>query len=450
MKIEKKNKGLLLPGVFNGMQKLSIPIFGVISTMILAHIGLTKIDMGVWSLFLVITSFVEIIRQSLVKTSLIKFLNHSADQDHKLVLSAAVSLNILVTAALLFIFVAFAPYFSVLLKAPALRSMLYIFSIGMVLLVPFSHFEWIMYSKSQFKGLFWTFIFRQGISLVLMIVYLIFNDKLSLNLLVIFYCIGILTGIFIAYKFVKEHLENTFILSTVWLKQLWHFGKYVFGTGVSSLIFANASLVMLSPILGSTAYTASQSVASRVINLADIPSQVLGDMLFPKSSRKENAGNKDVIKFFYEKAVGATLCFNIPVILVIVLFPKLIILILAGPKYYDAIPYLQIISISGVFMAFLKQFGVIMDSTGHPKINFFTMSIIAVVHLVITYYFIKYFGFLGAAYALIPSHIIGFIISQLILNRYFGIKFLSCFRYAFNFYPELLKMVLDKEQWKTV
>ncbi|MBC7421963.1 MAG: hypothetical protein H7334_00755, partial [Ferruginibacter sp.] len=74
MKIEKKNTGLLLAGVFNGMQKLSIPIFGVISTMILAHIGLTKIDMGVWSLFLVITSFVEIIRQSLVKTSLIKYL----------------------------------------------------------------------------------------------------------------------------------------------------------------------------------------------------------------------------------------------------------------------------------------------------------------------------------------------------------------------------------------
>jgi len=202
-------------------------------------------------------------------------------------------------------------------------------------------------------------------------------------------------------------------------------------------------------MLGSTAYTASQSVAVRVINTADIPSQVLGDMLFPRSSRKENAQNKDLIKYFYERTVGATLCFNIPMILLILLFPKIVIYVLAGPRYYDAIPYLQIISISGIFLAFLKQFGVIMDSTGKPNLNFLTMTIIASVHILFTYLFIKYFGFLGAAYALIPSHLIGFFMSQFILNKYFGIRFLSCFKHAFRFYPELSKMIFEKAQWKT-
>ena len=449
MKSEKKNNGWLLAGIFNGLQKISIPVFGILSTMILAHKALTKSEMGVWSLFLVITSFVEIVRQTLVKTSLIKFLNHSTEEEHKFVLSAALFLNSFVTVILVAVLFIFAPLLSAWLKAPALTNMMYIFFPGMLLLIPFSHFEWIMYSKSQFKGLFWTFLFRQGLSLLLIVVYIVLFNKVSLNQLVLFYCAGILIGIFIAYNYVKIYLERTFVLSYKWVLQLWHFGKYVFGTGLSSMAFSNAAQIMLSPMLGSTAYTASQSVAVRVINTADIPSQVLGDMLFPRSSRKENAQNKDLIKYFYERTVGATLCFNIPMILLILLFPKIVIYVLAGPRYYDAIPYLQIISISGIFLAFLKQFGVIMDSTGKPNLNFLTMTIIASVHILFTYLFIKYFGFLGAAYALIPSHLIGFFMSQFILNKYFGIRFLSCFKHAFRFYPELSKMIFEKAQWKT-
>jgi O-antigen/teichoic acid export membrane protein len=135
--------------------------------MILAHKALSKSEMGVWSLFLVVTSFVELIRQALVKTSLIKYINHSTDEEHKYVLSAALFLNAVVSLTLLIIVMVFASTISVLLEAPALEAMLYYFAIGMVLLIPFSHFEWIMYSKSMFRGLFWTFFFRQGISLML-------------------------------------------------------------------------------------------------------------------------------------------------------------------------------------------------------------------------------------------------------------------------------------------
>ncbi len=91
-----------------------------------------------------------------------------------------------------------------------------------------------------------------------------------------------------------------------------------------------------------------------------------------------------------------------------------------------------------------------MDSTGNPRSNFKTITLLAAVHVVLTYIFIKYFGFLGAAFALIPSHIFGFVISQRILYKNFGINFLSCFKHAFTFYPELTKMILDKQQWKTI
>ena len=445
-----KYNGWISAGIYNGLQKLSVPIFGVISTMILAHKALTPDEMGVWANFLVVTSFVELIRQALVKTSLIRYVNHSTDEEHKYVLSAALFLNALITIVLAVLLVVFAKNLADLLKAPGLDSMIYVFSIGMIGLIPFSHFEWIMYGKSHFKGLFLTYLFRQGLTLLTIVFFVLFQNHISLELLVIIYSAGIFVGAAAGYFCVRKFLSRQFVLSKIWLNKLWHFGKYVFGSGLSTQVFGSAGQMMTSSILG-PALAASNSIASRVINLADIPSQVLGDILFPKSSKKENAENKGLIKYYYEKTVGATLSVILPMILFIVCFPKLIILILAGSKYLQAIPYLQIIAITGMFLAFLKQFGIIIDSTGRPALNFLTITFIAAIHVGFTYMFIHYYGFIGAAYALVCSHVVGFIVTQIILYRYFKIQFLNCFKYAFKFYPEMSKLLFEKAQlkWKT-
>lgn len=430
--------------LYNGLQKLSIPIFGVVSTMLLAHEGLTKPEMGVWSLFLVFTSFIELIRQALVKTSLIKFVNHAGEEDQKNVLSAAFFLNTAITSILTLVLIVAGQYFENVLSAPELGSMLYIFIAGMILLIPFSHFEWIMYGKSDFRGLFWIYFVRQGLNLLLIIGYLFFRSHVPLEILVLFYNCAILAGTIMGYRWASKHLLKVFVLKKEWLKLLWNFGKYVFGTGVSSLVLSNAAQIMLSPMLGSTTYTASQGIANRVINLADIPSQVLGDILYPKSSKQENAQNKGIIKYYYEKTVGAALCINIPVVLFMALFPKFIVLVLGGKQYLDAAPYLQLISVTGIFLTFLKYYGIITDSSGRPKLNFFTTTVIAIINIALTYFFILKFGFLGAAYAYIITHIIGFGITQVLLNKMFDINFINCFKYAVGFYPELTRLVLHK------
>lgn len=444
--MQNKNKysGWLLAGLYNGLQKVSIPVFGVVSTMILAHGALTKPEMGVWSLFLVVTSFVELIRQALVKTSLIKHMNHAGEEEQRYVLSAAFLINSLVTLLLILLLGVFAQWLSVVLQAPALRPMIYIFIAGMILLIPFSHFEWILYSKSDFKGLFWVYFYRQGIGLLLMIVFVFFRDKISLDILVIFFNVGILAGILVAYHHIQHHLTRTFIIKKEWVSRLWHFGKYVFGSGISTIVFTNASQMMLSPILKDTSPTASQGIANRVMNLVDIPSQVLSDILYPKSARKENAENTERIKYYYEKTVGAALSVNIPALIFIMIFTKLIILILAGYEYMDAVPYLRLVAVTGIFMTFLKYFGVIIDSTGRPQVNFLVITGIALVHVALTSYFIKTHGFIGAAYAAIISNVIGFIVSQIILYKYFRVNFLNSFKYAVAFYPEMTKLLMDK------
>lgn len=443
-----KYKSWITSGFFGAMQKLSVPVSSVLITMILAHKALTKQEMGVWAIFMTITAVVELIRQGLVKTSLIKFLNHSDPADQKFVLTAAFLLNTIITVVTALLIAIFARNIAVLLEAPQLEEMLYYLQAGMLIMIPFSHFEWLMYGKSQFRGLFWVYFFRQGFTLLAVLLLYLLSGSVSLNMLVVIYNVALGVGTIVAYTYVRKFLEGSLFFSVEWIMRLLHFGKYVFASGLSTLVFRSADQMMLSPIMGSTAFTASQNVSMRVINLTDIPSQVLGDILFPKSAQREASERKERIKYYYEKAVGASLCIILPVILFIVIFPKLIILVLAGPQYLDAIPYLRLIAVCAIFLAFLKQFGVIMDSTGHPAVNLTAITFMAVLHVVLCVIFISAFGLMGAGYALLISHATGFLLTQYLLYRYFRVNFTACFVNAFKFYPEFLKIILQGRQAK--
>jgi len=435
-------------GFFSGLQKLSVPLSGLFITMILAHKALTKQEMGVWALFMTITSIIELIRQGLVKTALIKFINSSSEDDHKYIVGAAFFLNFIITIiTALFLFV-FTPFLAYFFKAPQLGSMLYLLQLGLLIMIPFSHFEWLMYSKILFKGLFWTYFFRQGITLGLVFIVFLNNNKISLNTLVVIYDMGLLIGAIVSYGYIKRIIENSFVFSKEWVLRLFHFGKYVFASGLSTLVFRSADQIMLSPLLGTVTFNASQNIAMRFINLSDLPSQTLGDILFPKSAQTDNSNNPSKIKYYYEKTVGASLCVVVPMVLFVLLFPKAIIYVLAGPQYYDAIPYLQLVAFSSITLAFLKQYGVIMDSTGKPFINLITTTIIAIVQVSLLYFFIKHYQFIGAGYALLISHFIGFCITQFLLYKLYKINFLNAFKYAFNFYPDFFKILVAKLSWK--
>lgn len=435
-------------GFFSGLQKLSVPLSGLFITMILAHKALNKQEMGVWALFMTVTSIIELVRQGLVKTALIKFINNSKDEDHKYIVSAAFYLNLIITIITALLMLFFTPFLADFFKAPQLRSMLYILQLGMLVMIPFSHFEWLMYSKVLFKGLFWTYLFRQGITLALVFLVFLINNKISLNILVIIYDIGLLVGAIVSYGYIKSMLQKSFVFSRDWVLRLFHYGKYVFASGLSTLVFRSADQIMLSPLLGTTIFNASQNIAMRFINLSDLPSQTLGDILFPKSAQSVNSNNQSKIKYYYEKTVGASLCVVVPLVLFVLLFPKAIIYVLAGPQYFDAIPYLQLIAFTSITLAFLKQYGVIMDSTGKPYLNLITTTIIAIVQVSLLYFFIERYQFIGAGYALLVSHFIGFCITQSLLYKLFGINFLNAFKYAFHFYPDFFKIIVAKLPWK--
>lgn len=428
------------PGIYNGLQKLSIPLFGVLSTALLAHKALTKPEMGVWANFLALTTFVEMFRSGFVRYSLVKYLNFSDKENHSKIMSSAFILNLFISFVLAVVLLITSGHIESFLKSPGLGLVLDIYALVLFIMIFFSHMEWLMYAHLSFKSLFLMYLVRQGSTFFGILIYYILAGKTSLETLVLIYSGGILLGTIAGYFRTRHLFAFKLIYSKYWLGQLWNFGKYVFGSNVSNLVFKNADQLLLSNLTSNTGIVASLNISRRVINIADIPSQIMGDVLFPKSSRPELSTNAGRTKYYYEKAVGASLAVILPVLLMLLVFPKILILLIAGREYLDAIPYLRLIALSIFTQAFMKQFGVIMDSVGYPHINFRVVTVIAVLMIIFCLLFIPRYHLMGAGFALIATQISGFIISMIVLYRYFRISILNTLRYCILFYPELVNI----------
>lgn len=89
-----------------------------------------------------------------------------------------------------------------------------------------------------------------------------------------------------------------------------------------------------------------------------------------------------------------------------------------------------------------------MDSTGRQKHNLVAITFLAVLQVILCYVFIKRDGLMGAGYALVISHLVGFAVTQAMLYYYYKINFLNAFKFAVKFYPEFYHIIAHKLPWK--
>lgn len=436
---EQKYTYWLKSGIYSGLQKIAVLLFGIGSVLVLTR-SLTKSDMGVWNLFLVYTGIIEIVRQSLIKNAVIKYINGHAEEEHPHIQSAALYLNIAITLVIGLLISIFIYPVSKLLQAPALTMVMYLFLPGLLLLIPFSHFEWTQNANADFRGIFWGYLSRQGISFLLIVAHLLLKGHITLTYLICYFDAGLLCGTIVSAFFARKFMHRQVKFHKEWLLKLWHFGKFVFGTNISSSVFRNTDQFIISSYL-STSAVALYGVCLRISNLVDVPSQVLGDILFPKTAKMMEDGNLGMVKFYYEKAVGSILAIAVPASLAIMFLPKLVITIIAGHNYLDAVPILQITIFYGLFLPFIKQFGTIMDSIGAPKTNFIVITITAACNIFICMYFTRQMGLMGAAYGTMTSYGICFVITQTILYRKLNVNLLNVGKYLLEFYPEMFSVL---------
>jgi lipopolysaccharide exporter len=426
----------LKSGSYTLLTNLQTLLFGFGAFYLLVRM-LDKDAFGAWALFITTTTIFETARNGMIQNALLKFLSHSSGKDYRDIISASCFLSAILMLICIIINFSIASLLADMWHYPELAAMFYMYNIAYLLLGILSQFQWIEQANLSFRGILVTNTIRQGGFFFYILVCFILHINVQLMHLVYAQIVCGLLGSVVQYFFIKKQLLFSFKINMNWVKQLFNYGKFVFGTSISAILTGTINQMMLGALLSSAAAGAF-NIAVRILNLAAIPSNVAGTIVFPQSARRFAAEGHKAIKYLYEKSVGAILALLIPCLLFIFLFPGFVVHVIAGNNYPETIPVVRLIVITCLATPFARQFGTILDSIGKPKINFIIILISVSIELVLVYFLVKQYGIIGAVYATLIADAITTLMMQIILRRELNVNILNTFVYAVKFYPEFL------------
>lgn len=423
-------------------ERFSSLILGFGSFFILVR-TVNKDEFGIWSLFLSVTTLIELARNGLIQNALIKHLTTSEPELKKEIITASLALNVILTsisAALLYIL---APILADYWHSPILLPMYRFYIITTIVLIFFSQFNFIQQANLDFKGIFFSNLVRQAGFFFYILYKFLTNQTPDMVQMVNVQSICAIAGALLSIIFVQKYIEMSRTINWHWVKKLFHYGKFVFGTNISSVFFKTADQMILGN-LRSTVEVGSYNAAARISNLFEVPVTSIATIVFPQSSKRIHEEGPSAAKQLYEKSVAVMLSIILPGVIFVCIFPKLVIFVLTGKDYTDIAFVLQLVVIQNLFLPFLRQFGTILDSVGKPHINFYFIIANAVLNIGVNYFMISKYGLEGAALGSLIVYIFctSFVCLYMVKNYNISIK--RTLLNTFAFYPEIFKMLKSK------
>jgi len=405
---------------------------------------LTTAEMGTWALFLTVTSVFEVTKGGLLKNAHIKYVSGSDDLQEKVsIASSSFLINVTITLLFIIFLVFFSDWMSMKLHAGTdLSTTLFWFIPGLIFMIFFSHFEAIQQSHLDFKGVLAGYLVRQVIFFTLLTCHFFSQKPFSLATLAIYSSVSVFCGSFVLYLFSRKYLHHNFNPAVKSIKKIFGYGGYIFGSGVMSNIFSNLDQIMTAAFISNSA-VAFYNTASRINGLVDIPSYAAAEVIFPKISRAVTEEGTTKVKYLYERMVGILLSFTTPAAIFIIIFPKFIITVIAGAKYIDAAPILQLYMLTGLMRPMQNQAANLLNSIGKPSLCFIINTISLIINLIISYFCLKYMGFYGAAVATLIAGAIGFTIWYFIMKKEIGMQLSKIGTYIFASYRDIYTNGLD-------
>ena len=431
---KEKDNYWLKSGLINVIQNSSSVLFSIGGFLFLIRI-LSKEDFGAWVLFNSSVTILNIIRDGLLKSAVIKFLSTASEEDKPKIIKSSFIVDGFLTLFIIVVNFMFAHVLANYWNLPQIINLFYLYNIVYIFSGFITQFNCIEQANLRYKGIFVSNTINSGIFFSFIFVSFIIKIDIQLYQLVIVQIISNLISAFTAYLYVKNYLIMAKGYFKEWVVKLLNFGKYAFGTSVSSILSTTIDQWMLGNMI-SPAASGAFNIAVRIVNLSDIPTNAIAIIVFPKSAKRNESEGKEGVKYLYEKSVGTIFAILVPFVIVVFIFSDLVVFLIAGEKYEDTVPLLRVTLITCLLIPFGRQFGSILDSIGKTKTNFYVVLFTASFNLILNFFLISRIGIMGAAYATLISNIVGFIVAQYILKKELGVNVLNTFIYAYYFYPE--------------
>jgi len=423
-------------------------VLGFGSVYILFRV-LSKEDFGVWVVYLTFISILEVSRAGLLQNALVKFLTTSEDDTYGQIATAALILNGGVTLGSVALLLGIAHPLALLFEMPKLQQLLYIYCFTTVGLMPFFQFNYMQQANLSFRGIFFGQFTKQGTLFTFLLLGFTLGWSIGLIDLAYVQILGATLATMVSWLFGRRFIRFSRTIAWLWVRRLFHYGKYILGTNLSTMLYKSVDKFMLGIVLpgGGKVAIALYEAAIKVTNMTEVPTLSMASILFPQSARRQLQEGVEGLKMLYEKAVGAVLAILLPAIVVVLLAADWIILFVAGPDYAEAANLLRITILYGLFTPFSVQFGTVLDSTGRASINFRFTLLGAVLNVISNFLFISQFGLYGAAYGTLTTFATMFLLMQIYLNKQFGVRAYRAFFYVLYFYKKIIQTIYNR-RWK--
>lgn len=421
-------------GIYSIGSRFSVLLFGFGSFYFMVRF-LSKDEFGAWSLFLTVTTIIEMSRNGLIQNAIIKLIHSHGEHDKDKVVTGSWVINIVYSAIIFLIIVLISPFFDTGLNMPELRSMFMWYGLTLTLLIPFSQFNYLQQAHFSFNGIFWSAFARQGMFFATIIVIYFTDLHPSLIHLVLIQTGCTFIGLLVAFVLARSFITFRFEWDMPTTKKVFHFGKYVMGTNICSLLYKSVDQFTIGYFLSANG-VALYSSAMRLSNLIEYPATSVSEVVYPHSTKRISESGEEVVKNIYEKSLALTMAITFPIVIVTFLLSDLIIYIIAGPAYAESAQILRVTILFGVLTPFTRQFGMIMDSSGRPHQNFWLLLFALALNIGMNIVVVKSFGLMGAAYGTLLSYVIVAIAGHFVLVKLFDVEMKRVFANTFDYYRQ--------------
>lgn len=419
-------------GFFALIGRSSNTLFGFFNFLILVRL-LTPDEFGAWALFVSVGVFLELWKAGFIANPLIKYASGEEKEVYKSITTASFQINLLITALQIGVLLGIAPFLESLWEIPGLSGLFYIYLICMFFQVFRSHFTWVQQANFDFKGGFWSNLGYQVCMFSYLFYALLFQLNVSLESLAYVQVIGTIVSTVFAVYLGRKYYTLSWSFEWHRVKQLMNFGKYTFGTNLSSTVMRNVDSWMLGSIVSSAA-VGMYNPALRLSNLFELPTSTLTSIAFPKLvTRIKEEGNKSA-RHLYEKSTALILALMLPFVILVIIFADYVIMLIAGEAYLESVDVLRITMLYGLFIPFNRQVGITLDALGRPKDTFLFVLRNTIMNVIFNYIFITYYGLIGAAIATLLTFVLVFIYNQYFINKLIGVELKRIFNYSIGFY----------------
>lgn len=387
--------------------KLLDKSIGLISTLVLARV-LTPADFGLVAMAMAVVALLELMGAFGFESALIQ--RQNTGRSHY---DTAWTFNVIfgvVVAAMLLVMASPAAGFY---REPRLELMLPALAIG-ALIGGLENIGTVAFRKEldfsrEFKFLLAKRLAGFAVTITLA---LIFN---SFWALIAGTVTGKLMAVFISYRLHPYRPR----LSLAARGDLMHFSKWIFISNLIQFLHSRSTDF----ILGRTVGSHGLGVYNIASEIAAMPSTEmiapLNRAVYPAYARL--AATRDLLWARFLEVFGLISLLAFPVAVGLYCLSDLVVSLLLGHKWEEAVPIMQIAGFSGLMAALQSNLYLVIVAMGKPKANTVLSAVLLVISLPAIIYASLQYGVLGAAYAHFFASLLGFSGIVIVFSRITGL-----------------------------